>query len=86
MSQAPKISFSICVNTDLSIELHINGGKLPVSSVLSDRAKNGTYHADDGRLSKWSQLNILITYCQGMDAAKYTNTDLLNIIVENGKL
>lgn len=73
-TNAPKISCSVRINNNLSVEVHVNGGILP-NYVVIDRTSNYSI-CNDGILKDWNQLLKLIEFCDRYEIPN-NNTKLL---------
>ncbi|XP_054263282.1 52 kDa repressor of the inhibitor of the protein kinase-like [Macrosteles quadrilineatus] len=78
ISKAPKITFSIRVNKDLSIEVHKNGGIIPNKNVLDE--KSTAPLLPTSILEKWSQFVELIKFCKNSQNLRSNKNSLIKTI------
>lgn len=71
------------MNHDLSIETHINCGKIPNKSILVDEVSDSPI-ISDCKISNWSHLFNSIRFCRGFCIKSNKDENILfNIIILN---
>jgi hypothetical protein len=77
-SKAPKISFSIRVNRDLSVEVHNNGGIIPNTNIACEKSTGPVL--PNSILQRWSQFVELIKFCKNLQNLRSDKNTLIKIV------